>query len=684
VPADPRAASGGPSPRAPDGPAPSRLARALLVALAVLPYLNALRAGFVYDDIFLYRKHPAVQGELGALAPLTSPYWAGLESTALWRPLTTLSFAVDHALVGNAPAWPHAVNVALHAAVTLLGFALVRRLGRPGSVATERVAFVSAALFAVHPLHTEAVTWVAGRAELWAAAGLLLALHAALRGGARAGAGAFAFTFLGVCGKESAAAAPFAMAWLRFADPRGLARPGAAPIAASLAAVLLYAALRFAVLGTWGGPQPRSLENPLVGTTLLERLPTVFEGGARYVALLAWPRALSIDYGFPVLDVVRSWTPAALAGLALAVGLAALAVLRRRAPEGWGTGLALLGFGVASNLFVVIGTIFAERLFYLPSLGLLVAVAALGARLAATGPAARRALSLVLVAALLLGGARTWLRNRDYRDGLTIAESALAVHPRSAKMQYNLAVALAGRGRHEEAIAAARRSQALAPSTRWNHAVIADSLVALGRVDEAETLLRTDLEADPGNDVARTRLLDLLLEQERDGEANRVAEAGLDASPEPERWVERAALAAQQRGELALATRRWLRAVALLPDAAPAWSALGSALYATGRAAPARRAFERALDLDAQDPRAANGLAWLLLEAGEQHERALALAERAVEGEPDGAHWDTLARARERSGDCAGARAAAAEAARLEPAYAGRLASLEQRCAAPP
>src|SRR5512143_1191776 len=166
------------APAATTGPSPTadrrraRWAFAAIALLAALPYLNALGGDFVFDDVGVIRDNPAVQRD----APwrvFTTVYEPG----ALYRPLTMLSY-VANARADRGPLGFHAVNVALHVAVAIAFYALALQL-----LAAPHAAWIAAALFAVHPIHTEAVSGIVGRAELLAAlAGLaaLLALTEAL------------------------------------------------------------------------------------------------------------------------------------------------------------------------------------------------------------------------------------------------------------------------------------------------------------------------------------------------------------------------------------------------------------------------------------------------------------------------------------------------------------------------
>jgi len=652
----------------------------LLVALATLPYLNALEAGYVYDDSPLVRKHSAVQAPFDLARILGTPYWDTREDTRLWRPFVTLSFAVDDAVANDSARAMHAVNIFVHTLVTLLAWTFIRRLG-----ASNAAAFASAALFAVHPLHTEAVTWISGRAELFAALGVFVASLAALRSGSLALATCATATFFAVASKESAATLPFFIAALALFGPADRRSRWAASLA-SFGALLIYLGARFAVLGTLAGPDVTSNENAMVGTGVIDRLPTVLDAAGRYVALLLWPRVLAIDYGPPVLGLASNITGYGVLGMATAAGLVATAALRRNTRLATAAVFALIFYAVASNLLVVIGTNFAERLFYLPSFGLLWIVGEVAGRAAQRSPAAKTALVCILT--ILVGSAavRTFVRNADFRDDLSLADAALAVHPNSKKMLYNRARALGNEGRHREAVSAAQEALEAGANPTWTPIVLANSLVALHREEEAESTLRTALQNDPRRIAARLRWMQLLDARGDSAAADLLAEGalGLAALPAEPRaatvlWG-RGARAAQSRGELELAITRWDNALELAPESAEGWTELGLCLFGVARASEARSAFERALDLNPTASRAANALAWLLVDAGEI-DRAVDLASRAVTTDPSPENRDTYARALEARGDCTAAIEQAELAAlTTSPEFQKRLAELLERC----
>ena len=144
-------------------------AMAAVTFLALASYANTLDGALLYDDTAAIVENDWVR-QGNALAILTQPSWWGSHTKGHdWRPLTTLSFALNYALHGLHTVGYHAVNVALHAVVSLLVLWVFARL------TSWWAAVIAALLFAVHPVHTEAVASVVGRAELLSAAGFFLA-----------------------------------------------------------------------------------------------------------------------------------------------------------------------------------------------------------------------------------------------------------------------------------------------------------------------------------------------------------------------------------------------------------------------------------------------------------------------------------------------------------------------------
>ncbi len=428
----------------------------ILIGLAAGPYLAALSAPFVLDDVpIISRNRFVTENRTGDI--LTSGYWAGFdpessERQALYRPLTVLTYAWNHAVGGLEVEGYRAVNIVLHVLITLLLYAFLRPdlRGPP--------AFFAAALFAVHPVHTEAVTYISGRADLLAALGFLGAwlLHdrgAAMTGRARrvrelGAAGCFA---IGMLGKEMAATLPFVLIaadFLRGGIESQSLRGGwqrlrerwtsYALLMVTLGAVL---ALRFAMIGALA-PESGSialLDNPLRDLGFFARLDDGVSLLGRQIGLFLWPARLSLDYSFdqiPVDEPARlGWSLVTLG--ALLVG--ALAVWRRNVWVAVGIVTWFLAVAPVSNIPVIIGTILGERTLYLPSLGLALVVAGVLERTCRT-PGLNFA--PLILSGLIIGalGWRTIDRNADYTTAYRLWQATTTSCPRAARAAYNFAI----------------------------------------------------------------------------------------------------------------------------------------------------------------------------------------------------------------------------------------------------
>ncbi len=452
----------------------------LIGLLAILPYLNSLRAGFTFDDPQLICDNPMINRD-PPLRLFSTVYQPG----ALYRPLTMLTYA-GNARLHEGPLGYHVVNVVLHAAVSLAVFALADILLRSAAGATA-----TASLFAVHPIHTEAVSGIVGRAELLAALFVLSALLAAARAARVAGAGTGRWQALSVvafaCGilsKESAFMALPLVGLVHWwvcpikVTPRRLL----SVLSPHTAVALGYLGLRIAVVGSLALPTPPPFpDNPLAHVSWLPRVQTALVVLTEYFSQLALPVHLSADYSFNAIPVVTSKAdPRFLLAVALLTALTmGLSVAVRRFPFLLiAACFTVIPLALTANLLFPIGTIKAERLLYLPSFGWCLACGWLAAQ-----AARRRHLWWMAVLALVIAGygARTWTRNRDWRDNFTLFSAAVEASPNSTKAHYNLGVAYDKSGNWDEAMVHLRQALVIQPDS-------ADAAFAIGAIYERKGL----------------------------------------------------------------------------------------------------------------------------------------------------------------------------------------------------
>ncbi|MCC6849387.1 MAG: tetratricopeptide repeat protein [Deltaproteobacteria bacterium] len=591
---------------------------ALVVALACAVYANTIGGILLYDDVNAIRDNAFVR-DADVAGILTRPSWWADGRGGLWRPLSTLMFAAEHGLWGLDPVGYHVVNVVVHALVSVLVLVVFARV-----TAAPRTALAAAMLFATHPIHTEAVANVVGRAELLAAAGFLLAWRAWLAADAAAPgraapwlAAAVAAYFLAMCAKENAIALPAVLLLADLVGRRAApAEPGArvaalvrrrAPrYAALLATAAAFVAVRSAVIGRVTPPTDL-LDNPLSALAAVPRLLTAVAVLGLYALRLVFPLWLSADYSYDQIAAVTSPLDfrflAAVAVLGSAGALAWRA--RRRAPAvTLGLGILALTFAVVSNLCFTIGTIMGERLAYLPSAGFCLALAAglvrLGGHAAPGGePGARAAprWSPVFLGALgtivALYGVRTVERNDVWLDPIRFYETMAADAPRSARSHRELGTALADRGRFAEARAAFDRSLAIKPddaSTLYN---LGNALGAEGRFAAAADAYRRAIAENPSFTRAYENLGNAESMRGDQQAALAALRRALELAPDSPITLMNLANTYVRAGAPVEARATYERALALAPTSPEILTNYGTLLYAQADYVGAVRAFER-------------------------------------------------------------------------------------------
>jgi protein O-mannosyl-transferase len=405
-----------------------RLLVGLLLAAVVLSYADTLGNQFVMDDELYIMKNAQVT------SPTLSRLFSPNPVSSVYRPLAFASLALSWSLSGNEPLAYHLVNLLLHAGVTWLLYILLQELlasWREG----KTVAFAAALLFAVHPIHTEAVAWAVGRAELLAAGFLFAGWILHLRDRPIASLVCFALAMLS---KESAVAffplvvlGDYAMGkWkppLRYALAGGV--------------MFLYLALVWKADGGRFGPANIAVgDNPLVNLPVAWRILNALRVAWKYVALQVYPAVLSCDYSFNQIPVYRDFQhtlPASLAAAAV-IGAWGWSLWKRKSGWALAAGIYLVGFAATANILKATGAIMGERLAYLPSAGFCLLVA-LGWNWLERR---QRFLGWAVLATVVLALAvRTVVRNRDWRDDFTLYSSAVRAVPYDAKMHSNLATA---------------------------------------------------------------------------------------------------------------------------------------------------------------------------------------------------------------------------------------------------
>jgi protein O-mannosyl-transferase len=412
-------------------------AAAVLCFSTLAAFSNSFWAGFALDN------HMLVE-DTRLQAANTENVWLIFRHTYLWpngesglyRPLTSLSYLFNYAILGNAnrPAGYHCINLLLHLVNVLLVFTLVRRLA--GSV---RAAFLVALLWAVHPVLTESVTNIVGRADLLAGFAVLSGFWLYLEsGGVAALLGIAVLTAIGVFSKESAAVLPGVIVLYELAFEKRWRRMWFG-CAATLVPIGLMLWQRSTVLSAALPAEYPYVDNPIVGAGFWIGRLTAIKVLGRYLWLAIWPAKLSPDYSYAEISLARGSVEDWVCWLGVvAAAIFALVLWRRSRPAFFFAAFAFLTLLPSSNLLFPIGTIMAERLLYLPLAGLVAAVIlAIDAKVLEL-----RAFIICVVIIGLAFTIRTWLRNRDWADDKTMAMASVVTSPRNFNPHRLLAAAL--------------------------------------------------------------------------------------------------------------------------------------------------------------------------------------------------------------------------------------------------
>lgn len=578
------------------GPARDRARAAaglLVLALAVAAtYGGTLHVPWYLDDNSAIVENPAVR-DLGAS-------WRNLLQTP--RGLAFLTFALNYRFGGTEVAGYHLVNVAIHLASTLVVFALFRRL-LPGR---RSLALVGALVFAVHPLQTQAVTYVVQRMTSLSGFFVFLAVLLFLQardvlaaGGAPASprhvaryGGALLAGLLAVLIKENAIALPLALFLVaRLAPSRGEREGTGAlllyllPFVAAPAWLTLQEVVRPLATGAslldLGAPQAlSSIRRPQP----LEYLFTEFPVYWLYLRLFFYPAGQALDYGYPIVTTL--WNLRSLLALGGLAGLAGLAwAVRRRLPlVALGTGWFFVSLAVESTV-IPLDPVFEHRM-YVPLFGVTLALLDVLDRIPVR--ALRRGVAVMVVTTL---GVVTWQRNALWADPTAFFEANLRVAPRNERV----AAALAGRyreeGRPAEAEALLRRALELNPGYAVAYDNLAKLLIARGELSQARELLRQGVATAGASADLLTNLGSLLDLMGESREAERMLRGVVAADPGSRKAHTNlgVVLAGQQRWDEAIACYR--RSLELLPGQSIVHFNLGVALANRKRLPEAREQF---------------------------------------------------------------------------------------------
>ena len=608
----------------------------LLFLLAVLPYLNTLRNGFVYDDDSQVLHNPYIRDFSHLREIFTTEvlsYQGASPAPNYYRPLMNFGYLLCFRLFGPRAYGFHLVNLLLHGLVVVLLFAVTKRMFR-----NSTLAFVAAALFALHPIHTESVDWIAAVTDLELTFFYLLTFRLYLGlSGAKPSSYvltqlAMAVSFaLAAISKEQALTLPllatlYEHAYREDRDQTTMAQKLARYGALWLLTVA-YLVLRVRFLGTLAHNRLQ-----LVGYEVLFSAITLF---GQYMWKLLWPVRLCAYYVFEVSDDPTD--PRILAGLVALVLLAILFVALWKFDRTASFGVVWLAVTLAPvlNASWLASNVFTERYLYLPSVGFCWVLAWGWTRLLAWSAQYRYPWRWLLAATLGVTATgcvvRIVTRNLDWRDNITLYTRTLAASPNAYYMHNNLGVVYWGKAdvksaerewtealrlaptativldnlamlnltfRHyEEAVGYSLRALAVDPGDPDARGNLGSAYLETGNIKEAELELRAAVALAPLDPKARAALGELYLKQLRLPQAEEQFHRSLEAQPTLRGYVG-LGVVRWRCGDRQEAERLFKEAESLVPSDARPHVMLGLLYLDLGRRAEGERELRKGLETD--------------------------------------------------------------------------------------
>jgi Tfp pilus assembly protein PilF len=598
---------------------------ALLALLVGLAYGNSLGNGFAFDDAVMIEHNALITRAEYLPRLLTSDYWAGRRDpsehvqwrSGLYRPLVLASFALNYAVGRLDPFGYHLLNVLLHILVTWLVFSLALQAGFTVGSAT-----VGAALFAVHPVHTEAVTGIVGRAELLMAVGVLGSLWWANRG--RIGPSVLSFA-AGLLSKEQAVVLPVLLVLNDVCTGNSIAARSSwkelvlgvgGRYGWHVLALASYLLVRALMLGRLQPPPVLFLDNPIAHVDGYTQVLSAVKVAGLYLALFVWPAVLSADYSYDAIPIARSLGEPGVILATVAwgslLGLACWAFKRDRRPA-FCVGLLVMTFVPVSNMVIPIGTMMGERLFYLPSAGLCLLLGLVWERCVLWEDRDRLQRQCVARAKLIRFGAggtllliclgllvRTALRNRDWADTESLFRSAAQAVPTSAKAKAVLGDQALAKGEWEQALRQYQTATDLYPAYTRSEVTINLHLgmlfMKLGRWPEATEAFERAVVLDPESSGTQYHLGIAYAAQASLAKAEAALRTALILNPEHAESLIALSAVLVERGSYTEALAQAEAALRRLPGSREASYHRARALKGLGREKEADAEFRRAAE----------------------------------------------------------------------------------------
>ena len=649
----------------------------LLIIIGITLYANTFQNEFVWDDDELIVRNPYIKSWRHLQDIFTRDLFYHANGSSSFRPIQSLSLMLDYHFWRLNPFGYHLTNILLHISAAILVYLLVNLI----SSGNRALSLITGLIFITHPIHTQAVTYISGRADLLAGVFSLLTIYLYIYP-VRKKLSIFSF-ILAILSKESALILPLILILydillgekkggqqatslrgaiatkqskklrlrslsraiqLRLLPPylirgrndkaRDLARNDTIPnelfrIPRHLyffAVVGIYAGIRFFLINFKSKPL-------LDEHTLYTRMLTAVKAGISYIRLLFLPVGLHMERSIPHAKSILEPDVLVSIGLLSIFFIFIFKLYRYSRIACFGFIWFFLNLLPVSNCLIPLNATIAEHWLYLPSIGFFLGAAALGLKLTSSKkPVIRQLNASALIAALAFYSILTINRNRDWRDSITLYENTLK-YSKSIRVLNNLAVAYHSKGQTKKAIRYLKEIVRVAPAYTKAYINLAMAYNGIGEGKKAMGCCKKALQlAQDGPDAYKAHCM-LAIAYDISGNYELAIshfKKSLRLNPDDSRVHYNLGSICAKRAKDEEAVLHFKKSVELNPDCPYAHNSLGTAYEHLNRLEKAVRHYRRAVRLKPEYADACYNLGVVCAKLGE-NKKAVLYYQKAIE-----------------------------------------------------
>lgn len=572
----------------------------IIVIATLLVYVNTLGNDFVFDDKHLIEENDLIRNIANVPAIFNSEFQLKETQTGFYRPLLLTSFLVDYHIWQLSPMGYHLTNLLLHIATTILLYFFVLLL-----LKDRMIAFCSAILFGLHPVHASNIAWVAGRGDVLCGLFFLLSLFFLVKADSnREKLNCYYFIisllcfFLALTAKEMAASLPFIIILYIFCfrkeEDKKKHISSLIKLALPYFVVLVgYLFIRFSVIGSVA---KRGLELDL----LPWRMITMTDITVKYIGLLIYPAKINIYYLIPFIKTIAD--PRVVFAVFLIAVILWLGIKTYRNSSSMF--FAVFWFFITllpiANIIPGATQLMTEYWLYIPSMGFCILAAIAVKRLPWRKPVLICFTGFLIASALsLISINRTWKNEQVFYERMT------TYAPKYYLGHYNLANTYLRQGEKELAVQEYLRAIDLNPDYVSSYTNLGGAYNELHQFDKALEMFQTALTFDPADKELQANIR--IVKKNRDKVAGKITtttktdkedelKAIVSRNPDDPNALNNLGAFYAQQGNFNEALKYFERAAAFEPDNNGIYINLGNVYAIKGMHSKAKKAFNHVLD----------------------------------------------------------------------------------------